>query len=304
MPFDELTASIASRMLGKAGLSIAPEQLDIEARSERWLVRLPEQRLAWFAASEDGLRRLKIERRVLGLLADRCTFEAPRILLADPEFEVRSMVPGIEDPWSLYSEVLDSSRVAERVGAELGRILAEQHSRIRVDDVADWLPRELHWPPPGSWIRERLASVVADQELLAKADAVITVYENIPVAESERALVHSDVGLHNLCVDRESHTVSGVFDYYGAAWADRHHDFRYLVLDEDCDELLGAALEVYEPAVGHSIERGRVLLYNAACALSFLAFRAGTAPEKRSCGRTLEQDLRWTRLAIARTLAA
>ena len=144
MPFDELTASIASRMLGKAGLSIAPEQLDIEARSERWLVRLPEQRLAWFAASEDGLRRLKIERRVLGLLADRCTFEAPRILLADPEFEVRSMVPGIEDPWSLYSEVLDSSRVAERVGAELGRILAEQHSRIRVDDVADWLPRELH----------------------------------------------------------------------------------------------------------------------------------------------------------------
>ena len=45
-------------------------------------------------------------------------------------------------------------------------------------------------------------------------------------------------------------TVHGVFDYEGAAWADRHHDFQYLVLDMDREEVLEAALAVYEPAVG------------------------------------------------------
>jgi hypothetical protein len=33
--------------------------------------------------------------------------------------------------------------------------------------------------------------------------------------------------------------VHGLFDYEGAAWADRHHDFRYLAFDLDRDELLG-----------------------------------------------------------------
>jgi aminoglycoside phosphotransferase (APT) family kinase protein len=45
-----------------------------------------------------------------------------------------------------------------------------------------------------------------------------------------RVLVHTDLGLHNVAVDPETKEVRGVFDYDGAAWADRHHDFRYLVL--------------------------------------------------------------------------
>ena len=67
---------------------------------------------------------------------------------------------------------------------------------------------------------------------------------------------------------------------------------------------MDAALSVYEPFVGHTIKRGRVLLYNAACAITFLAFRVGKRPEQRSCGRTLEQDLRWSRHAIARVLGS
>jgi hypothetical protein len=46
-----------------------------------------------------------------------------------------------------------------------------------------------------------------------------------------------------------------------------------------------------------------VILYNAASAITFLAYRAGTAPDERSCGRTLAQDLAWTRQAVARVLA-
>jgi len=44
----------------------------------------------------------------------------------------------------------------------------------------------------------------------------------MPVAARDRALVHGDLGLHNLALDPETDAVNGVFDYDGAAWADRH----------------------------------------------------------------------------------
>jgi hypothetical protein len=68
--------------------------------------------------------------------------------------------------------------------------------------------------------------------------------------------------------------------------------------------VLNAACSTYEPLVGRAIDRERVLLYNAACALSFLAYREGTGPEERSCGRTLAEDLRWSTHALGRALAA
>jgi hypothetical protein len=76
----------------------------------------------------------------------------------------------------------------------------------------------------------------------------------------------------------------------------------YLVFDWDRQDMLEAALSAYEPAVGRRIDRRRVLLYHAACAVGFLAFRVGRRPEERWCGRTLDEDLHWSRLAIARAL--
>jgi hypothetical protein len=51
------------------------------------------------------------------------------------------------------------------------------------------------------------------------------------------------------------------------------------------------ALEVYEPVVGSRLDR--ILLGNAVSAIGFLAFRCGTPPDARSCGRTLTEDLDW-----------
>jgi hypothetical protein len=62
---------------------------------------------------------------------------------------------------------------------------------------------------------------------------------------------------------------------------------------------LEAALSVYEPIVGRTIDVMRVKLYNAVCAFSFLAFRRGAPPYERSCGRTLNEDLRWANHALA-----
>jgi Phosphotransferase enzyme family len=306
MPFDQLTPALACEVLGSVGLKYTPADVRVEARAERWLVHLPGQRLAWFAASQEGCRRLITERRVLRLLEARCSFGAPRVLLEDAarEFDVRAMVPGSSDPWRVYAEACASVELARRLGRAVGVILAEQHARISEADVAGWLPREPRWPESRDWLRERLVRVVDDPTLLAAADAVMKLYEAVLVRETDRALVHTDVGFHNLGIDPASRDVYGLFDYDGAAWADRHHDFRYLVFDLDRDDLLDAALSVYEPIVGHKIQHDRVRLYNAACAITFLAHRVGARPDERPCGRTLAEDLRWSRHAMARVLRA
>ena len=229
MPFQAMTPQIACALLAEVGVPVAASAVRVEPREERWLVRLPGQRVAWIAASEGGLARLRIERRVLRLLAARCGFPVPRVLLESTSGDV-------------------------------------------------------------------------DAELIARAVAVIDAYENVEVLDRDRALVHTDLGFHNLGIDLDARVVHGIFDYEGAAWADPHHDFRYLVFDLDRHELLEAALAVYEPRTGRRIDRDRVLLYNAACAVTFLAYRAGTNPEDRSCGRTLAEDLKWSEHAIARAL--
>jgi hypothetical protein len=304
MPFDTLTRDIVCERLVAAGLRLQPVDVQLEAREDRWVVRLPEMRLAWFAASDRGRRRLMQERRVLRLLETRCTFLAPRVLFEDPsgDFDVRGMVPGITDPWRTFAELRDSTELAVRVGRGVGAILAEQHTRVRVADVSGWLPHKPSWPEPLSWIRARLGHVVDDPKLVKDAEAIIANYEGLQISEVDRVLVHGDVGFHNLVIDPSSHVVRGIFDYDGAAWADRHHDFRYLMFDRDRFDLLEAALSVYEPAVGHPISRKRLLLYNAACAISFLAATAGTQPDERPCGRTLAEDLRWTRYATSMAL--
>jgi hypothetical protein len=299
---ESLDPILASELLSSAGFDLPPSALNVEAREERWLVRLPKQQLAWFAATAAGLARLRTERRVLRLLEARCSFAAPRVLFesADGNLDIRSMVPGTNDPFSVFAAARARRELAAQMGGAIGAIVAEQHSRIGAADVAAWLPHRPAWPESRDWIHERLPRVVDDRHLIARAEAVIEAYESVAVQDTDRALVHCDVGFHNLGIDSQSFAVHGIFDYEGAAWADRHHDFRYLVFDLDRYEMLDAAASAYEAVVGYAIQRSRVLLYNAACAVTFLAYRAGIAPDVRWCGRTLAQDLRWSKHAIAK----
>ena len=215
-------------------------------------------------------------------------------------FDVRRMVPGECDPWGLYRRCVADTGLARQIGRSIGLILAEQHTRIAEADVAGWLPGRLPWPEAGAAIRERLPRVVDDRGLIRALNEVIDRYEAVPIAGADRALVHGDLGLHNLALDPGTDAVNGIFDYDGAAWADRHHDFRYLLFDVGRDDMLDAALEVYEPAIGRCFERGLIRLYNGACAIGFLAFRADVPPDQKSFGRTLAEDLRWVRSALAR----
>jgi aminoglycoside phosphotransferase (APT) family kinase protein len=250
----------------------------------------------------DGARRLTAERRVLDLLAARCTFRAPRVVHADEAagWQLRELVPGACDPWGLYRRTREDRALARRIGRALGGILAEQHTRVGPADVADWLTHRLSWPEPGGKLWATLPHVVTDPGLLRAVGRVIRRYEDAVdgTAPGDRVLVHGDLGLHNIALAPATDEVAGVFDYDDAAWTDRHQGFRYLVFAHDGEEMLDGALEVYEPATGRRLDRDRILLGNAACAVGFLAYRCGTPPDVRSCGRTLAEDLDWLGRAL------
>jgi Phosphotransferase enzyme family len=296
-----LTAEAACEALRGVGMTCSPEDAQIIARDERWAVLMPGERIAWFPGSESGHRRLTVERRVLHLLAERCSYRAPRILFVSAlGFDARQMVSGRCDPWGLFHRCKADSPLVQRIGRSIGGILAEQHMNINETDVAGWLPQRVTWPQPRHWIRERLPHVVDDHGLIRVMEQVIERCEGVQVCRKDRVLVHGDVGFHNLALDPSDDTINGIFDYDGAAWADRHHDFRYLLFDLKREDMLDSALAVYEPATGRNIDRNRVRLYNAGCAIGFLAFRSGTSPDQRSCGRTLAEDIRWVRTALSK----
>jgi aminoglycoside phosphotransferase (APT) family kinase protein len=303
-----MTAPLAPRSaveiaaaLREAGVDLAPGALTPEQREGRLVVALPGDRLAWFPTSDDGRAWLARERRVLRVIAEHCSFAVPRVIHESPAgWDVRARVPGRVDPWAVYHRLAHEPALGSAIGAAIGAILAEQHGRVPAAAL-DGLPLRPGWPLPDDQILAALPEVTdagEDADVRAAAPRVLAALAALP--DADRVLVHGDLGLHNLALDPDTDAVRGVFDYGDACLADRHRDFRYLVFDVGVFEPLEAALAVYEPATGVAIDRGRVLLENAGCALSFLADRRGHAADARPCGRTLAEDLRWVRGAIAR----
>lgn len=141
--------------------------------------------------------------------------------------------------------------------------------------------------------------VIDDPPLLAAIDRALERLDAFTEPEEDRCLVHSDVGLHNLAIDPQTRTLVGIFDFAEAAHADRHWDFRHLLWPGVGRATYDAAIASYTAAGGPAIDHDRVVLFQAATACSYLAFRDGVAPETRWCGRTLAEDLAWTRAALA-----
>jgi hypothetical protein len=300
--YPSLTAKDVCSLLIEADIRLSPSEITIERRDERWAAFLPGDRIAWFPLSARGAEQLALERKVLALIARRCTFQVPRVLFDSAGFDVRAIVAGRFDPWGLYVESGKDTALARRLGHAIGGSLIEQHSRITAADVRDWLPEHVAWPEPRRWIMQRLPGVTPDAALVSAVERLLVRYEQASLDTKDRVLVHTDLGFHNVVVDPETKELRGIFDYSGAAWADRHHDFRYLVFLRGGEEVFEAAREVYEAAMNLRLDQTRVWLYNAACAASFLAYRHGVAAEEKWCGRTLSEDLAWVRASLAKAM--
>jgi hypothetical protein len=135
-------------------MALSPAEVRVERREECWAVSLPGDRIAWFSASERGHAKLVIERKVLRLLAERCTFAAPRIIYESAAgFDLRAMVPGRYDPWGLYEQIKTDTPLACWIGREIGAILVEQHSLV-VPAEERWCGRTL--AEDLRWVRDAL----------------------------------------------------------------------------------------------------------------------------------------------------
>ena len=278
-----------------AGIAVDETRLRVESRDGRVLVHLDDDRIAWFAEQPEDRVALENERRILRLIEKYCAFRAPRILYEDFEgWDVRAMVPGVAAA-DFLTQVRTDPRGAERTGAALGHILAEQHLCIPASEL-EWLARV---PGPHSAAIANLPKVIQDPRLLARIRRALEHLEEIAVSVSDAVLVHGDLGAYNLAVNPTTDEVQGVFDYGDAAFGDRHQDFKYLLFHRPKEQvMLDAAIKSYEGATRIILDRGRIRFFNAIGAIGFLGFRFGHAPGERWCGRTLEEDVEWTTTAL------
>lgn len=294
-------AGAVAATLAGIGVVVDPGRITLLLRDNRFAARLPVGRIAWYPTDLAGRLRLDREARALGLIQRYCRFLAPQLVHQSAAgWQLRREVPGASDPFAVYQRVRDDRRFAATLGGNFGRLLADQHLSIPAAELGDWLLPRPGWPFPLARIAEDLPRVIDDQPLIDCALALVARSEAAEAQITDRSLTHTDFGFHNMVVTPDG-AVAGVFDYDEAALTDRHYDFRYLLLDDKDDTLLLSAIEAYERAGGAGIDPGRVRLLNAASAVAFLAWRRDAGPDEMPAGRTLAQDVRWTRMALERT---
>jgi hypothetical protein len=197
-----LTAEFVREALPSAGVSCAPKDVVLVARDQRWAVSLPGERIALFAASELGNRRLDIERHVLRLLAERRSYQVPRLFfVSDRGFDLRQMVPGRCDPWGLFHRCQTDLNLAHKSAIPLARSSRSNISKLTKRTWLDGFHNVSSGQSQVSGCASGLSHVVDDHDLIRIMDQVIERYEAVPVGAEDRALVHGDVGLHNLALD-------------------------------------------------------------------------------------------------------
>jgi aminoglycoside phosphotransferase (APT) family kinase protein len=279
-----------------AGIGVDETRLRVESRKGRVLAFLNDDRIAWFTESPEDRAALENERRILRLVEKYCRFRAPRILYEDAEgWDVRAIVPGAA-AGDFLTQVRMDLRAAERTGAALGRILAEQHSRIPTSEL-EGLARIPAWPQAAAIAN--LPKVIEDSRLLARIRHALDHREKIAVPVSDAVLVHGDLGAWNVAVSPATGEVQGVFDYGDAVFGDRHQDFKYMQFHRPEEQvMLEAAIKSYEKEARIDLDPGRIRFFNAIEAIGFLGFRFCHAPDERWCGRTLEEDVEWTSTAL------
>lgn len=307
---------IARLLERHAEIELRPAQLRFERRDWRWLAFLPGSRALYVAQAPEGRAWLARERALLRALAPRLRVAVPQPL-ADDAFalglDVRALVPG-ETMWGLRPEHRARVDAMTRFARALGTLAAELHGALPADELARLVgePCPERWPPPPAYLRARVPGSLrapsprpgaAGRALERRMLAVIDRYERAldDARAADEALVHDDLGSHNLVFEPRSKRLVGVFDFAGAGWRDRHLDFKFL--PSYGDALLETALTEYEARAGVRPSRARVRTYHAATAIAYLAWRVDDpVAHDRDSGRDFAGAVTWIEEAVTRAL--
>lgn len=144
MGSDRADEGAVRRALAEAGYVAGSAPLRPGFRRWRWLARLPEDRIAFFADGPEAAERLGRERVLLDLLGRRVRgFAVPAVEHVSPDgrLQVRRMVEGTvwaDTEWfgdygperAVRERALAASPAGRRLAGELGRALAELHGSV------------------------------------------------------------------------------------------------------------------------------------------------------------------------------
>lgn len=294
--------AIAQVLKKKLGLALKIDS--ISQRPNRCIAMLPNSQMAVLATSETGARLMRSERKILKALGGKASFQTPTIekVSDDGTVDLRNMVPGNTNFNDILQRLNKDPTIAMQVTINISAILAELHNCLDHKQARELAPCHHNWPTSADWVRERLPYVVKETVMLKQIYLCLEEFEVIRVDDQDRVLCHGDPGLHNLAFDSEDLSINGIFDFEGATFNDPNWDLRYLIFGptDFHYELVDIGIQSYQDHSDRLISKQRILLYNAISAITFLAYRKGIENDTSWCGRTYDEDLAWTQLAISK----
>lgn len=288
----------ALQIVNLLGIVASRSDLVLDQREKRIMIHVPGNMMLIFPTCDEGRCIQQRERNILNRLTDRATFAVPCVekVAEDESWELRKKVPGVNGI-TIYERLLIDDNLAQRTAITAGRILGELHSIFHETEAQTLGTHPIFWVPLDV-IREKLARYLPDEYLKAQIYCLIDKINDIEVSKEDLVFLHGDFGVHNMALNPESLELNGIFDFEEASFGDRHWDLKYLY--SYSETFISNLLHEYQEVTGVTLSKDKLVLYHALTATAFLANRIDQPAGDYICGRTLEQDLRWTNEAVRR----
>ena len=288
----EMSAPTADGITGlvrsELGDVVNPEDVLVDLRNWRWVAQIPGGKIAFVAKGKEGMVRLRRERLVMALLAERVSFAVPEILYfsADDKFQIRAMIPGRQLGPDVNLEAFANSAVGARFASDYGRVFAELHLAISEDEAASiGLPAFAEFPQASS-LRSRLLETMSHMDSELEVERLIQAYETLHVSATEFALIHGDPWGGNFAIDDETGALTGLFDFEDMAFDDRILDLRYVY--SYGDNFADRVFEAYKNAIGLQPSANRCKIYHL-----LSAFKALAQAIEGGDGEMIDRRRRW-----------
>lgn len=256
--------AILRRVLPEAAdspINLQSRAVDVPSRHRHGMAFVSEY-VVKFAWSRSASRLVLDQARLLEALgALSVGVPAPIVVCPDPPLLIYRKMAGHPLNWTARKAA--DSIVVERVGRQLGEILAQLHAPevlVRLESAGITLPPPLPQSTPDR-LREAMFPLL-DPARMEQAERLVARVEYVLSAPSPTTFLHGDFHGHNLLVSDDDLHVVGLVDFEESAAGDPAYDLRYLPALAPTLELLSAAMASYTAVSGRALDRRRILAWH------------------------------------------